>query len=324
MQSKRLGKSDLYVSPVGLGCMGFSHAYGEPTEKNEAIKIIREAFEFGYNFFDTAECYTGINPDGTISYNEELVGEALKPVRERVIIATKFGVQHAGDHLNLDSSPEKIIRSIDGSLKRLGTDYIDLYYQHRIDPKISAEEVANTICGLIQEGKIRSWGISEADENYLRRANSVCPVTAIQNRYSMIARWHEDLFPVLEELGISFVAFSPMGNGFLTGRYDSNSKFTETDFRRMMPQYTKEGFEQSKELLELLERFSREKNATPGQISMAWMMSKKHYIIPLPGSRKIERIKENFDSAKIVLSSDEIRVIDEKLSTMKFLVFGGH
>ena len=314
----------MYVSPVGLGCMGFSHAYGEPTEKNEAIKIIREAFDFGYNFFDTAECYTGVNSDGTISYNEELVGEALRPVREKVIIATKFGVQHAGDHLNLDSSPEKIRKSVDGSLRRLGTDYIDLYYQHRIDPKISAEDVAGTISGLIKDGKIRAWGISEADENYLRRANSVCPVTAIQNRYSMMARWHENLFPVLEELGISFVAFSPMGNGFLTGKYDFDSKFGDTDFRSMMPQYTKEGFEKSRELLELLEKISREKNATQAQISMAWMMCKKNYIIPIPGSRKIERIKENFDSVKIVLTSDEIIAIDEKLDTMKFLIFGGH
>ena len=324
MEKHRLGRSDLLVNSVGLGCMGFSHAYGTPTEKTEAVKIIREAFDYGYDFFDTAECYTGVNLDGTISYNEEIVGAALKHIREKVVIATKFGVQHLGTSLKMDSNPETIRKSVEGSLKRLGTDYIDLYYQHRIDPEVSPEDVASVMSELIREGKIRAWGISETDEDYLRRADAVCPVSAIQNRYSMMARWHEKLFPVLEELNIAFVAFSPMGNGLLSGKYSSESKFESSDFRSFMPQYTAEGFEKTRELLSLLEELARKKNAAPGQISMAWMICKKPYIIPIPGSRKLERIKENFDAGKIVLTQQEIEMLDEKLDTMKFLIFGGH
>ena len=304
--------------------MGFSHAYGAPTVKSEAVKIIHEAFDYGCDFFDTAECYTGVNSDGTVSYNEEVVGEALKPVREKVVIATKFGVQHLGTSLKMDSRPETIRSSIEGSLKRLGTDYIDLYYQHRIDTKVSSEDVASVMSKLIQEGKIRTWGISETDEDYLRRANAVCPVTAIQNRYSMMARWHESLFPILEELNIAFVAFSPMGNGFLSGKYKPDDNFESSDFRSFMPQYTKEGFEMTRELLSLLEELAHKKNATAGQISMAWMICKKPYIIPIPGSRKIERIKENFDAGKILLTQQEIKMLDDKLDSMKFLIFGGH
>lgn len=324
MEKRQLGKSNLFVNPVGLGCMGFSHAYGVPTEKSEAVKIIREAFDYGYDFFDTAECYTGVNPDGSISYNEELVGKALKNVREKVIIATKFGVQHLGTSLKMDSRPETIRKSVEGSLKRLESDYIDLYYQHRIDPKISPEDVASVMSELIREGKIRAWGISETDEDYLRRANAVCPVSAIQNRYSMMARWHEKLFPVLEELNIAFVAFSPMGNGLLSGKYNSESKFESSDFRSFMPQYTREGFEKTRELLSLLKELAQKKNATPGQISMAWMICKKPYIIPIPGSRRAERIRENFDAGKIVLNQNEIEMLDGKLDSMKFMIFGGH
>jgi len=324
VEKRQIGKSDLHVNTVGLGCMGFSHAYGVPIEKNEAIRIIRGAYELGYDFFDTAECYTGTNADGTISYNEELVGEALRKVRDKVIVATKFGVQHLGNSLKMDSRPENIKKSVDGSLKRLGTDYIDLYYQHRIDPKISPEEVAGTINELKKEGKIRTWGISETDEDYLRRANSVCPVSAIQNRYSMMARWHENLFPVLEELKITFVAFSPMGNGLLSGKYNSDSKFDDSDFRSFMPQYTKEGFEKTRGLLTLLENLAKEKSANPGQLSMAWMICKKNYIIPIPGSRKPERIRENFDAGKVFLTQQEIKMLDEKLDKMNFMIFGGH
>ena len=208
MEKRRLGNSDLYVNPVGLGCMGFSHASGDPTEKDLAVRTLREAADMGYDFFDTAEAYTGVNPDGTISYNEELVGEAVKGIRDKVMIATKMGVSHNPDRsLKLDSSPETIGKSVEGSLKKLGTDYIDLYYQHRIDPKVEPEIVAETMTELIREGKIRYWGISEATEEYLRRASAVCPVTAIQNRYSMMARWHETIFPVCEELNVSYVAF---------------------------------------------------------------------------------------------------------------------
>lgn len=326
MNDRRLGNSGLTVAPVGLGCMGLSHASGAPTEKREAIKILRQAFDMGYTFFDTAECYTGINLDGTISYNEELVGESLRPVRDKVVIASKFGVHHAKDKsLLLDSRPESIHTAVEGSLKRLGTDYIDLYYQHRIDPKVSPEEVADTMSDLIREGKIRAWGISEATEDYLRRAHTVCPVTAIQNRYSMMARWHENLFPVVEELHISFVAFSPMANGFLTGRYNQHSKFEAgTDYRSMMPQYTEEGVARSRELIDLLNSLAHEKNATPAQISLAWMLCKKDYMIPIPGSRKPERLRENLGAVEIFLRADEIEKIDRQLDRMDLLVFGGH
>ena len=313
------------VNAVGLGCMGLSHAYGTAVEKSQAVDILRQAFDMGYNFFDTAECYTGLNADGTTSYNEEIVGEAIKPFRNKVFLATKCGVQHTGHGLLTDSRPETIRRSVEGSLKRLGTDYIDLYYQHRIDPDVSPEEVAGTMADLIKGGKILSWGISETDETYLRRAHAVCPVAAIQNRYSMIARWYEKtMFPVVEELGIAYVAFSPIANGFLSGKYDQNSQFEQGDFRGFMPQYTAEGMEKGRELLDLLNTLAAEKNATPAQLSLAWMLGKKDYIIPIPGSRKVERLKENLDSANVVLSPAEIEDIDARLDGMDFLVFGGH
>lgn len=326
MQNKKLGNSNLTISPVGLGCMGFSHAYGEATEKSEAIKMIKSAYDMGYTFFDTAECYTGQNADGTISYNEELVGNALKSVRDNVVIATKFGVHHNSDKsLALDSSPKTIRKAVEGSLKRLGIDCIDLYYQHRIDPKVEPEIVAETISELIKEGKIKTWGISETTEDYLRKAHAVCPICAIQNRYSMMARHHENLFPILEELGITFVAFSPMANGLLSGKFTTETKFTNSDdYRSFMPQFTKEGMEKAQDLLDLLKKLADEKNATSGQISLAWMMNKKPYIVPIPGSRKLERLQENLNSANIILSADEIKNIDERLDTMEFLVFGGN
>ena len=268
-----LGQTAMNVYPVGLGCMGFSHASGAPTDHDTAVRTIREACEMGYDFFDTAECYTGIYPDGTVSCNEELVGEALKPVRNRVIIATNCGVTHGGDHLILDSSPARIRASVEGNLKKLRTDHIDLYYQHRIDPKVEPEAVAETMGELIREGKILAWGISEATEAYLRRAHAVTPVTAIQNRYSMMARWHESIFPVCEELGLTYVAFSPMANGFLTGKYDAHTKFEGNEnFRTRMPQYTQEGYAKAKGLLD---RLAQEKNVTSAQISLAWMICKK-------------------------------------------------
>lgn len=326
MEKRKLGASGLYINPVGLGCMGFSHASGEPTEKSVAVKTLREAYEIGYDFFDTAEAYTGVSPDGTVSYNEELVGEAVKGVRDKVVIATKMGVRHNEDRsLRLDSSPETIRKSVEGSLKKLGTDYIDLYYQHRIDPKVEPEVVAETMAELIKEGKIRCWGISETTEEYLRRAHAVCPVTAIENRYSMMARWHESIFPVCEELDVAYVAFSPMANGFLTGKYTPSTKFEGSqDYRANMPQYTEAGYAKAKDLLDMLTKLAAEKNATMGQLSLAWMINKKPFIVPIPGSRKIERLKENFESGNIVLTKDEIAAIDAKLDTMNFEVFGGH
>lgn len=287
--------------------------------------MVEQAYDMGYTLFDTAECYTGINPDGSIAYNEEVVGQALRPIRDKIVLATKCGVQHGKDRLIVDSRPETIRKSVEGSLKRLQTDYIDLYYQHRIDPNVSPEEVAGTMAELIQEGKIRAWGISETNEEYLRRAHAVCPVSAIQNRYSMMARWYENLFPVVEELGIAYVAFSPMANGFLTGRYSKDSVFEQgSDYRSNMPQYTAEGFEKGQELLALLNGLAEEKQATPAQISLAWMLCKKPFIIPIPGSRKPERLKENFGAADIFLTAEEIAAIDRKLDTMEIPVFGGH
>ena len=326
MEKRRLGKIDLYVNPVGLGCMGFSHASGDPVDHKTAVETIRKAADLGYDFFDTAEAYTGVYPDGTISYNEELVGEALKPIRDKVVIATKMGVAHNPDRsLKLDSSPETIRKSCEKSLERLGTDHIDLYYQHRIDPKVEPEVVAETMGELIREGKILHWGISETDEEYLRRANAVTPVTAIENRYSMMARWHENMFPVCEELGITYVAFSPMANGFLTGKYNPQTKFEgKQDYRAGMPQYTEEGYEKAEPLLKLLAQLAEKHHATDAQISLAWMLCKKPYIIPIPGSRKLSRLEENFKAGDIVLSKEEINDIDRHLDGMSFEVFGGH
>lgn len=322
---KRILGQNLEVSAVGLGCMGLSHASGAPTERSEAVKILRQAYDMGYTFFDTAESYTGTYPDGSISYNEELVGEALRDIRDKVVIATKCGVRHAPDHgLILDSRPETIRASVEGSLKKLGVETIDLYYQHRIDPKVEPEAVADTMGQLIQEGKIRHWGISETTEEYLRRAHAVCPVTAVQNRYSLMARWHESLFPTLEELNVGFVAFSPMANGFLSGAYTAESKFEPgTDYRGNMPQYTAEGFEKSRALMELLDRLAKEHSATQAQVSMAWMICKKPYIVPIPGSRKPERLRENLKAGEIVLSEQEISAIDGAVGAMELPVFGG-
>lgn len=326
MKKRKLGNSELFVNPVGLGCMGFSHASGDPVDNETAVKTLRQAYEMGYDFFDTAEAYTGFFPDGSVSYNEELVGKALHDVRDKVVIATKMGVYHNADlSLTVDSRPETIRKSVEGSLKKLGTDYIDLYYQHRIDPNVEPEIVAETMGQLIKEGKIRYWGISETTEEYLRRANAVCPVTAIENRYSMMAQWHESIFLACEELNIAFVSFSPMANGFLTGKYTPKTKFEgKQDYRADMPQYTQEGYEKAKALLELLTDMAEEKHATMGQLSLAWMLCKKPYIVPIPGSRKPERLRENFEAGNIVLTQEEISMIDSRLETMQFEVFGGH
>ena len=323
--NKRLLGNNLEVSDIGFGCMGLTHAYGAAIERKESVKLIREAVESGYTFFDTAECYLGFYADGTPANNEDVVGEALKPVRDKVVIATKFGVTHGGDSLIMDSNPKTIRKSVEGSLKRLGIDVIDLYYQHRIDEKVSPEEVADTMQKLIKEGKILHWGISETNEDYLRRANTVCKVTAIQNRYSMMARWHEDLFSVCKELNIGYVAFSPMANGFLSDAFAKGSKFAEGDFRNFMPQYSDEAYEANRELLTMLRNLAEEKNATPAQISLAWMLCKKPWIVPIPGTRKKERMIENARSAEIVLTEKEVSEIDFLLDSVGISeVFGGH
>ena len=325
MEYKNLGNRGLSVSSVGLGCMGMSHAYGAPSDHREMARLLADAVEIGYNFFDTAECYgTADNPHD----NEELVGEALKPFRNDIVIATKFGItiDERTHQLITDSKPESVRKAVEGSLRRLQTDRIDLYYQHRIDPEVEPETVAEVMSDLMREGKILNWGISEATEEYLRRAHAVCPVTAIQNRYSMMARWNEALFPVLEELGIGFVAFSPLANGLLTNSYSADSKFdASTDYRAAMPQYSKESFEKNRMLFLYINDLAEKHGATPSQISLAWMMGKKPTIVPIPGTRKLNRLKEHAGAADIHLSIHEIEEIDRRLTEIPMSdVFGGH
>lgn len=324
MQTRILGKN-LKVSAISLGCMGMTHAAGAPADTKEMTALLHQAVDMGYLYFDTAECYTGKNKDGSTAYNEELVGAALKPYRHDIVIATKFGVRHTPLGLKMDSRPETIRKSVEGSLKKLQTDYIDLYYQHRIDNKIPAEEVAGVMSDLMKEGKILHWGISEANEEYLCRAHAVCPVTAIQNRYSMMYRDYDALFPVLEELNIGYVAFSPLANGVLSDRYNKNSKFElGTDYRSFMPQFKAKAFKQNEELFHLIRTIAMEKNAAPAQISLAWMINKKPYIVPIPGTRKLNRLKENAGASDIVLTTDEVKAIDSALDNMKMsAVFGG-
>lgn len=327
MKYQILGK-DLKVSAVGLGCMGLSHAYGEPVDKDTAVKFIQKAVEAGYTFFDTAEIY-GTADDPHI--NEKIVGEALKPYRDKVVIATKFGITFDHDSgiiplpLVTDSRPEVIRKSVEGSLKRLQTDHIDLYYQHRLDKNVPIEEVADVMADLIREGKILHWGLSEATEETIRRAHKICPLTAIQNRYHMMYRIYENLFSVLEELNIGFVAFSPLANGFLSGRYTADSRFTEKgDYRAVMPQFQPEAYESNRKLLQLINDMAEEKQATPAQISLAWMICKKPYIVPIPGTRKENRLIENIGAADINLTAQEIAQIDKALAEMDMSeVYGG-
>lgn len=327
MQYRTLGK-DLTVSAVGLGCMGMSHAYGAPADKKEMTELLAQAVDMGYTFFDTAEVYgTAENPHA----NEELVGRALKPYREKIVLATKFGIRfdmsstQVNKPLIPDSRPEIIRASVESSLKRLGSDHIDLYYQHRTDPNVPIEEVAGVMADLIKEGKITHWGLSEATEETIRRAHTVCPVTAIQNRYSMMARWHEALFPVLEELQIGYVAFSPLANGFLSAKYGKDTVFDGLyDYRSMMPQFSEEGIEKNRALLDLLYKMAAEKQTTPAQISLAWMLCKKPYIVPIPGTRKVERLIENARAVEVQLTAEEVESLDQALDEMEMSeVFGG-
>lgn len=328
MEYRTLGLSGLRVSAVGLGCMGMSHAYGAPSDKREMTELLSDAVDMGYTFFDTAEMYgTADRPHD----NEELLGEALRPFRDRIVIATKFGISFdrpdaAGTHAVIaDSRPDTIRRAVEGSLRRLHTDRIDLYYQHRIDPKVSPEEVAGVMADLIREGKILHWGISETTEEYLRRAHAVCPVTAVQNRYSMMARWHEHLFPVLEELGVGFVAFSPLANGLLTECYTADTHFdARTDYRASMPQFRRESFERNAKLFEMLDSLAESCRATPSQIALAWIMCKKPWIVPIPGTRRLCRLKENIGASDIRLTAGQMQAIDNALATMPMSeVFGG-
>ncbi len=317
MKKRILGNTNIEISPVGLGCMGLSHAFGTPLEKSEAAEKIQAAYDMGYTFFDTAECYTGANPDGTTAYNEEAVGEGIKGFRDKIVLATKCGVAFGDNKMLLDSSPAAIRKAIEGSLRRLQTDYIDLYYQHRVDPKVEPEVVAETMAQLKQEGKIRAWGISCVEEDYLRRAHAVCPVSAVQNVYSVIDRDTERLFPVFEELGITLVAFTPLAKGFLSGRYTERPIFDHPeDNRSGRFQFSEEGFQYYQQALALIRNIAEEKSATMAQVCLGWMIRKKPWIVPIPGTRSVERMKENLASADVALTAEDITKIDEALNKM--------
>lgn len=327
MNIRTLGR-DLEVSAIGLGCMGMSHAYGPAADKKEMTKLLSQAVELGYILFDTAEVYgTPENPHD----NEELLGEALKPYRNKIVLASKCGIRFdetassVNKPLIPDGRPETIKKSVDGSLKRLQTDHLDLYYIHRIDQNVPIEETAGAMKELMEQGKITHWGISEADETTLRRAHAVCPVTAVQNRYSMMYRDYETLFPVLEELQIGFVAFSPLANGFLSAKYGKDAEFAKgTDYRSVMPQFSPEGIDKNQELIKLLLDMAEKKHATPAQISLAWMLAKKPWIVPIPGTRKYDRLVENAQSADVVLTDLEVKTFDQILETTPMSeVFGG-
>jgi aryl-alcohol dehydrogenase-like predicted oxidoreductase len=312
MQKRKLGKSNLEVSALGLGCMGLSSGFGPPVEKQYGISLIRAAFERGVTFFDTAEAY------GPFA-NEELVGEALAPFRDQVVIATKFGFKidpKAGRTLpEVDSRPEHIREVAEASLKRLKTDVIDLFYQHRVDPSVPIEDVAGTVKDLIQQGKVRHFGLSEAGVQTIRRAHRVQPVTALQSEYSLW--WKEpeaEIIPTLEELGIGFVPFSPLGKGFLTGAINEETTFEKGDFRSIVPRFTQENRKANQVLVEVLGRFAKQKAATPAQIALAWLLAQKPWIVPIPGTTKLQRIEENIASASIELAQVDLRQIDNVAS----------
>jgi len=314
MQKRKLGKSGLEVSALGLGCMGMSMAYGPPADKKEMITLIGKAVERGITFFDTAELYGPYT-------NEDLVGEALAPFRGRVAIATKFGIKlDANGQQVQDSRPERIRQSIDGSLKRLKVDTIDLYYQHRVDPNVPIEEVAGTVKDLIREGKVKHFGLSEAGVQTIRRAHAVQSVTAVESEYSLWwRRPEEELLPTLEELGIGFVPFSPLGKGFLTGSFNKDSKFGSSDFRSIVPRFTPEALEANQVLVDLLGKVAEQKNATKAQIALAWILAKKPWIVPIPGTTKLNRLEENIGSAGISLTPEDLRDISSALEKIKIV-----
>lgn len=308
MNTRKLGNSGLEVSALGLGCMGMSFGYGPAHDKNEMISLLRSAYEKGITFFDTAECY---GPH----LNEELLGEALAPFRDKIVIATKFGFLEGDSKKGLDSRPEWIRKSIEGSLKRLNTDVIDLYYQHRVDPNVPMEDVAGTIKDLIQEGKVKHFGLSEAGVESIRRAHAVQPVTALQSEYSLWWRTPEkEIFPVLEELGIGFVPFSPLGRGYLTAKIDENTQFDSTDFRNTLPRFTPEARKVNQALVELLSKIAAGKGATNAQIALAWILAQKPWIAPIPGTTKLHRLEENLGAVDVVLSAQDLAKINEAAS----------
>src|SRR5512147_2736886 len=308
MQERKLGKSNLEVSALGLGCMGMSFGYGPAGEKQEMISVIRSAVEQGVTFFDTAEVY------GPFA-NEELVGEALAPFRDKVVIATKFGFApdpNGGTRWSaLNSRPEHIKQVAEASLKRLRTDRIDLFYQHRVDPNVPIEDVAGAVKDLIQQGKVKHFGLSEAGVQTIRRAHKVQPVTALQSEYSLWWREPEaEILPTLEELGIGFVPFSPLGKGFLTGKIDESTSFDKTDFRNVVPRFTPEARKANQAMLEVVEKFAKQKNATPAQVALAWVLAQKPWIVPIPGTTKLHRLRENIGTVSLQLTPEDLRALE--------------
>ena len=311
MKKRKLGKTNLEVSAIGLGCMGMSFGYGPPADKQEMIALLRVAVECGVTFFDTAEAY------GPFA-NEELVGEALAPFRKQVVIATKFGFKldpNGGPPVGVDSRPEHIKEVAEASLKRLRTDVIDLFYQHRVDASVPIEEVAETVKDLIREGKVKHFGLSEAGAQTIRRAHAVQPVTAVQSEYSLWWREPEtEVLPTLEELGIGFVPYSPLGRGFLTGKMNENTTFDSSDFRNTLPRFTPEARKANQALVDLLGEIAKRKKATPAQIALAWLLAQKPWIVPIPGTTKLHRLEENIGAAAIELTADDLREIDSAAS----------
>ena len=304
MQKRKLGNSGLEVSALGLGCMGLSFGYGPETNKEDAIKLIRRAFELGVTFFDSAEAYGPYK-------NEELLGEALAPVRDQVVIATKFGFEKGQTALGMNSQPENIRAVTEAALKRLKTDRIDLLYQHRVDPNVPIEDVAGTVKDLIWEGKVKYFGMSEAGAATIRRAHAVQPVAALQSEYSLWWREPEsEILPTLEELGIGFVPFSPLGRGFLTGAINENTKFDSTDFRSVVPRFAEENRKANQVVVDWLNEFAKKKQATPAQVALAWMLAQKAWIVPIPGTTKIHRLEENLKAEQLTLTQDDLLEIE--------------
>jgi aryl-alcohol dehydrogenase-like predicted oxidoreductase len=312
MQKRKLGNSGPEVSAIGLGCMGMTFSYAPFPEKKDSIALIRKAVEQGIDFFDTAEVYGPYN-------NEELVGEAVAPFRKEVVIATKFGFNiQEGKMTGVNSRPENIIKAVEGSLKRLNTDVIDLLYQHRVDPSVPIEDVAGTVKDLIAVGKVKYFGLSEAGASTIRKAHAVQPVAALQSEYSLWTRQHEkEIIPVIEELGIALVAFSPLGKGYLTGKMEAATKFAEGDIRNILPRYTEEARVANKALIDLLNQFAEKRNATAAQIALAWVLAQKPWIVPIPGTTKLHRLTENNAAALIELTKEELQEIENASAQIK-------
>lgn len=314
MQKRKLGNQGLKVSTIGLGCMGMSFSYYPFPEKKDAISLLHKAVESGVDFFDTAEVYGPYT-------NEELLGEALEPFKGKVVIATKFGFNiQDGKMVGVNSRPEQIRKTVEGSLKRLKVDVIDLLYQHRVDPNVPIEDVAGTVKDLINEGKAKYFGLSEAGAETIRKAHAVQPVSALQSEYSLWTRQHEkEIIPTIEELGIGLVAFSPLGKGFLAGKIDQHTKFQEGDIRSILPRYTEEARKANQALLDLIQKFAKEKNATPAQIALAWVLAQKPWIVPIPGTTKLHRLQENIGAASIRLTTDELREIETASANIQIM-----